>query len=169
METQKQVDEKFLTDMRKLCVTQLSEEMNEDDPEYHLALHDCQTYGGIFHVGAETRYDGVRDVGTVFYKIRPNLTGSWLANPPAWTIVQDGRSVQVSWTGGAGHSGLSGTFDGTLISHDEGSVVMGNLSITEGNLHVTGTMTFQIVNGDTLDMSYQQSNGIQGTGEFHRQ
>ncbi len=30
-------------------------------------------------------------------------------------------------------------------------------------------MTFQIVNNDTLDMSYQQSNGIQGSGEFHRQ
>ncbi len=91
--------------MRKLCVTQLSEEMNEDDPEYHLARHDCQTYGGLFHVGAETRYDGVRDVGTVFYKIRPNLTGSWLATPPAWTIVQDGRSVQASWNGGPGTPG----------------------------------------------------------------
>jgi peptidoglycan hydrolase-like protein with peptidoglycan-binding domain len=101
----------------------------------------------------------------------PNLTGDW-RNPdaptaPPWHLAAtaDLNTLTGSWQGGAGHSGLRGTFTATL----RGTVYSGTLQIVEGSLHVTGTIAFTILGQDKVSVTYQQSNGPSGTFELDRE
>ena len=115
--TKDQVDAKFLDDMRKICAKIIPAEAT-------IALHDCRWQGGFHTVsGAYTRYLIVRTPGAgVFFRKRPHLNGLWVNkvapnSGPAWALVQHGRAVKASWRGGAGHTGLRGSFTGTIVTH----------------------------------------------------
>lgn len=166
--TRAQVDAKFLDDMRELCARAIPRSAT-------VALQSCRWQGG-YHAtsGAYSRYLIVHAGGGLFFKERPNLRGHW-SNPdaptsPAWAIVQNGRTVKASWRGGAGHSGLRGSFEGVLVTHDQDSVVEGTMRVTEGTLNVTGTMTFTIADKqlDRFTLAYRQSNGVSGSNEMVR-
>jgi hypothetical protein len=167
--TRAEIDQKFLADMRKICDSEIPATAT-------IALHDCKWQGGYHLVsGAYTRYLIVHNAGDLFFNKRPNLRGLW-GNPadptgPPWAIVQTGRLVKASWRGGKGHTGLRGTFEGTLISHDQDYVVDGMMHVTEGTLSVLGTMTFTISNKnlDKFQLEYQQANGVTSSAEMVRQ
>ncbi|HUE28806.1 MAG TPA: hypothetical protein VMP89_18675 [Solirubrobacteraceae bacterium] len=112
--TRLDVDHKFLADMRKLC----EEQIPADAP---VALADCKATGGKSSFGAETRYHFVRNFGRRFFRIRPDLNGSWSGDGVTVKITQDLRSVRGTWRDGDVH----GEFRGTLISQDQDSVVQG--------------------------------------------
>lgn len=100
----------------------------------------------------------------------PDLSGQWSfpssPSSPPWTLESssDGTILHAAWTGGAGHSDLHGSFEGGLTTLADGhQAYQGTLRIIEGDLDVTGSMTFEIVNANELLMSYQQSNGPSGS------
>jgi hypothetical protein len=161
--TKDQIDAKFLDDMRKICARTIP-------ATAAIALHDCNWQGGYHTVsGAYTRYLIVRTPGSARnYHKRPNMRGFWVnkaapSSGPAWVLVQHGRSVQATWRGGGTHSGLRGSFTGTLITHDTDSVVKGRMHVTEGALDVHGVMSFTIVSEDEFLLNYAQDNGPAAT------
>jgi hypothetical protein len=96
----------------------------------------------------------------------PNLTGTWQPSgpsSPAWKLTtgSNGASLTASWRGGGTHSGLVGSFSGTL-SADKRHYV-GTMHVTEGSTDVTGTMTFTVVSTNSLTVTYKQSNGVTGS------
>ena len=58
--TRKQVDDKFLADMRLLCERQI-------DKGERIVLDKCRGYGGNGSIGAESRYDFVRKRGVDYF------------------------------------------------------------------------------------------------------
>lgn len=91
--TKKQVDRKFLDDMRKLCEEQIPASAS-------VALADCKGRGGITSFGAESRFNFVRDHGEG-YRERPRLDGQWRdpveCRLPAFTVYQEGRALLATW------------------------------------------------------------------------
>ena len=138
--SQRQVDDKFLADMRKLCDQQVPAEATA-------VLADCKVTGGKTSWGAETRYNFVRSQGFRFYRGRPNLVGSWgdqaHANAPKLLISQHLRVVTMTWSLPA-QPDFHGEFRGTLISRDQDSVVEGLARTTENTTTNQAEMTFAV-------------------------
>ena len=122
--TQEQVDEKFLRDMRSLCVAQIPAEAT-------VALADCKASGGKTSTGALTRYNIVRTFGHIFWRPRPSLAGVWKGGDPpvAVTMEHSLRYVRATWRSGSGDSAIAAEFRGTLISRDQDSVVKGTVRL----------------------------------------
>lgn len=102
----------------------------------------------------------------------PNVTGTWGANPgdKNWHLVASGQGLQnlhATWSGLAagGHAALRGTFDGTL----SGSTYTGSFSVTEGAVHVTGTMSFRIDSPTLINVSLRPAGGNLQSFVLHRQ
>jgi hypothetical protein len=135
--TQKQVDDKFLAEMRTLCDQQIP-------ATAPVALADCKARGGKTSLGAESRYNAVRLAGHKFWRQRPKLRGAWnnKSDPeaPGLTIVQTLRSVRATWRGDKDHPGLRGEFRGTLISRDQDSIIKGFAKVTYQGKTVTRPM-----------------------------
>jgi hypothetical protein len=158
--SQKQVDDKFLADMRILCDRQIPAAATT-------ARTNCRQNGGFHSVsGAKSRYNFVRGAGSLFYKERPSFRGLWTsqADPsaPQWAIAQNGRTVKATWRGGAAKPDLRGEFRGTLISRDDDSIVKGYAKITDGGKTAKGAMTFTITSKD-LDHFTVSGPGVSGT------
>ncbi len=125
--TQKEIDEKFLRDMWKLCERQI--------PAWaHEALRSCKGHGDSIgegpSFGAESRYDFVRSNGYRFFRKRANLNGRW----GRWSgvsmtasIKQSGRSISVSWLDRG--TGKCGEFHGLLVTRDQDELVDGVTTI----------------------------------------
>ena len=111
---QKQVDDKFLADMRKLCDEQIP-------AKAPVARADCKATGGKTSFGAETRYNFVRSLGHHFFRVRPELNGAWTGGGVTMEIAQGHRLISGSWRVGD----VTGEFRGTLISRDQDSLVEG--------------------------------------------
>ncbi len=98
----------------------------------------------------------------------PNITGTWTDSfGGIWELKASGpglSSLHASWQGGPGpHSGIRGSFDGTLSQQGGAYAYAGRMSVTEASAPAaTGTMTFAIIAADKISMSYRQSNGPHG-------
>jgi len=102
----------------------------------------------------------------------PNLTGSWesVTNPtaPAWQLQASGTgltSLHASWRGGAGHSALVGSFQGTLTRRNGLFIYAGPMHVTEGNVIADGAMVIAAVSANRSAMSYRQTNGASSTNQ----
>jgi hypothetical protein len=74
--TRKQVDEKFLTDMRLLCYRAIPRSAP-------IALDKCLGHGGHASIGAESRYDFVRSHGARFFDADLGQPGTQRTGPRA--------------------------------------------------------------------------------------
>ena len=74
--SRKQVDEKFLADMRWLCTRQIP-------ATARTALKNCKARGGNASFGAESRYNFVRRWGYLFFDADPNEPGTQRTGPRA--------------------------------------------------------------------------------------
>ena len=95
----------------------------------------------------------------------PNLTGSWVnqadTSSPPWQLTTSNQlqTLDATWTGGAGHSGLRGTFHGSLSQPNGEYAYTGNFTITEGSSTVTGTMYVVIDDVGKVEIYLQPSGG----------
>jgi hypothetical protein len=128
--TKKEIDDKFLEDMIKICDASIPKTAK-------IALNNCKNYGG-FHSehGAKSRYRLVASTtysqaiwkGLGFYQQSPHLTGAWTVqgfNSGKWNFLQADRSISIRWTDSAGTSKSTGEFHGIIISHDKESTIEG--------------------------------------------
>ena len=78
------------------------------------------------------------------------------AGPP-WqlTASNGGQTLDAAWTGGAGHTGLHGTFHGSLAQASGASAYTGTFTVTEAGTTVTGTGTFTIDNTNQIEIDLQ--------------
>lgn len=74
--TRKQVDDKFLADMRFLCEQQIAK--NES-----IVLEKCRGFGGNASIGAESRYDFVRKHGSDYFDADLGQPGTQKTGPRA--------------------------------------------------------------------------------------
>ena len=74
--TRKQVDDKFLADMRFLCEQQIAK--NES-----IVLEKCRGHGGNASIGAESRYDFVRKHGSDYFDADLDKPGTQKTGPRA--------------------------------------------------------------------------------------
>ena len=74
--TRRQIDEKFLADMRALCERQIP-------ATAAIALSNCKSTGGNLSVGAESRYNFVRRFGYLFFDADPSRPGVQRTGPRA--------------------------------------------------------------------------------------
>ena len=130
--------------------------------------------GVAFTVGVLAIVSGLGDVSAAAPRARiaatppPDLTGLWQPRAdkisPPWqlTTSNGGQTLSASWSGGDGHTGLRGTFTGTLDQSGTTNVYRGTLHIIEGSLDVTGTMSFDITSANEFLLTYQQTNGPHG-------
>jgi hypothetical protein len=108
----------------------------------------------------------------------PELSGIWILSPTpdgsryALFTSADRSTLTANWTGAPGpHAGLVGSFQGTRNA--AGTSYTGPLHVSEGSTVVDGTMTWTVdvlhlhFLFPTLDVTYQQSNGVGGS--FHLQ
>ncbi len=121
----------------------------------------CVVAGIVVTSSAKGSRVEARPVAVARVAVPPDLAGSW-SNPqdpasPPWvlTTADSLQTLTGSWTGGAGHSGLHGSFTAALTGAD---VYSGTLRITEGSLDVGGTITVTIVTADKLQVSIKQTN-----------
>jgi hypothetical protein len=98
----------------------------------------------------------------------PNLTESWVLatdpSSPPWHLTASGAglsTLDATWTGCGSHSGLRGTFHGTLSTRSGAFFYTGTMHVDEGATHVDGTMVFGFNSPSTFLVSYRQSNGVQ--------
>jgi hypothetical protein len=143
--SQARVDDKFLADMREICVDRI----RPGTPSATEALAQCKGRGGTLTIGAVSRYNAVRTVGKWVYLDRPHLGGVWTneADPtePALALTQVVRTVRGSWRGGKADPGSRAEFRGTLISRDTDSIVRGYVKYTDGTGAVSlKTMTITV-------------------------
>jgi hypothetical protein len=166
--SQERCDDAFLANMRTLCRRQIS----GPSPRVHSQMLDarndcmfgegrfqpsCSTFysvvpqvGGFSKIGALLAYKLVRKCGHQYYRQRADLNGNWVnrgseSSVRTASILQVGRAIAVSWTGGTKLCGL-GT--GTLISRDQNEEVVGDATVTgfaNGDFH--GTLRI-VVNKD---------------------
>jgi hypothetical protein len=140
--TQKRVDDKFLADMRQLCVAQIPASAS-------VAVADCKGRGGKTSFGAESRYNLVTSAGSLFWRARPSLSGTWTSKadePDAarLTLSQSLRHVTGTWRVGSGEDLVRGEFRGTVISRDQDSIVKGHTKVTKGDNTVIRPMTITV-------------------------
>ena len=62
--------------MRQLCVAQIPAAAT-------VAIADCKGHGGKTSFGAETRYNLVATAGSLFWRDRPTLSGTWTSQADA--------------------------------------------------------------------------------------
>jgi hypothetical protein len=74
--TRKQVDDKFLADMRFLCERQIAKDET-------IVLDKCRGHGGDASIGAESRYDFVREHGAAFFDADLDRPGTQKTGPRA--------------------------------------------------------------------------------------
>ncbi len=96
----------------------------------------------------------------------PDLTGSWqpTADPASapWQLTAGGpglSTLHASWRGSGAHSGLVGSFQGTLVTQNGVRAYTGSYRVTEGGVTATGPMVFGIVSANEFLLTYRQSNG----------
>jgi hypothetical protein len=96
----------------------------------------------------------------------PDVTGAWVnkATPtagPPWqlTTSNHGQTLDATWTGGAGHTGLHGSFHGSLTKHNGADAYTGTFHITEASTNVDGTATFTIDNPKQIQIDIQPNGG----------
>jgi hypothetical protein len=117
---------------------------------------------------------GVVLVPTAPARTVPDLSGVWLVSGSegsyALVASADRRTLTANWRGVGPHSGLVGSFQGTLNA--DGTTYTGTLHVTEGGTIVTGTMTWYMdlvyarFGYPRLDVSYQSDNGTSGSFEL---
>jgi hypothetical protein len=132
--TQKQVDDKFLDDLRTLCDQRIPAQAKQ-------ARRRCKGEGITAKQTALDAHDRVRENGHKYYLPRAALSGKWLSGEAIgerrptsdWTITQVGREVSADWRGGigGGHEGRRSHFEGVIISYERTSVVRGKVTNTE--------------------------------------
>ena len=157
--TQARVDGKFLADMRLLCERQIPAAAT-------VAIADCKGHGGKTSFGALTRYDLVRGVGSIFWRERPAIRGSWTGQEDTsgagqLVLSQSLRSVNGTWRSGSGKDLVTGQFRGTLISRDQDSLVKGFTKVTKGETTRIRPMSIT-VNPDTPNTIAVGGPGIVG-------
>jgi hypothetical protein len=103
------------------------------------------------------------------------VAGSWVnqADPnggPPWQLTTSNspQTLDASWTGGAGHSGLRGTFHGSLSQSNGLYTYTGSFTISEGSSTVTGTMSVAIDNANQIEIYLQPNGGQQQHYTFVR-
>jgi hypothetical protein len=97
----------------------------------------------------------------------PDLTGSWSnkQNPtgsPPWQLTASNglHTLDASWTGGAGHTGLHGTFHGSLTLITGGiDAYKGTFQVTEAGNTATGSSTFAIDNANQIEIYLTSTSG----------
>ncbi|MGH3610630.1 MAG: hypothetical protein ACRDRD_21460, partial [Pseudonocardiaceae bacterium] len=98
--------------------------------------------------------------------VPPNISGGWVnkAAPnssPPWqlTASSDLQTLDATWTGGPGHTGLHGTFHGSLTMLNRAYAYTGSFNVTEGGGSVNGAMTVAIDNANQVEITLQPSGG----------
>jgi hypothetical protein len=95
----------------------------------------------------------------------PNLTGLWVnkaatTSPPWQLTTSHGRqALDAAWTGGPGHTGLRGSFHGSLRHVNRAYVYEGSFHVTEAGVGVHGTMSFTIDNANQVEINFQANGG----------
>jgi hypothetical protein len=96
----------------------------------------------------------------------PNISGAWVnqAAPnsgPAWQLtVSNGlQTLNAVWSGAATHSGLRGTFTGTLMQRGGLPAYQGSFHVTEGSVVVDGAGSFTIDTPNQITIDLQPSSG----------
>jgi hypothetical protein len=158
--TQKEIDDKFLEDMRTLCRRQITGASPRMRSQMLDARNDCthgegrfqpscSTFynalpqvGGNSTIGALFAYKLVRKCGDRYYRERIDLDGHWVSADARssigeTSITQVGRAIALSWTERTGVCGL-GT--GTLVTRDQDEVI-------EGNAIVSGYPNGEVIKG----------------------
>ena len=145
----KEIDDKFLEDLRSLCRRQINgaapgsslQSARNDcthgegrfEPSCNTFYNAIPQIGGNSTIGALFAYKLVRRCGDAFFRQRADLSGSWVNRDSKGTAVrsatirQVGRTVTVSWTGEPKFCG-SGT--GTLVTRDQNDEIVGDARIT---------------------------------------
>jgi len=96
----------------------------------------------------------------------PDLTGYWRNKPdtvsPPWHLVASNSllTLDATWTGGAGHTGLHGSFHGSLFLTGGVYEYDGSFYVTEtGNPNPSsGSATFTIDNANQIRIDFQGAN-----------
>ena len=91
----------------------------------------------------------------------PDLTGYWRNKPdrvsPPWHLVTSNglQTLDATWTGGGGHSGLHGSFQGSLFLTGGVFDYDGRFTVTEAGTIVNGKGDFTIVDANqiTIDLT----------------
>lgn len=103
---------------------------------------------------------------TTSTSVPPDITGSWVNKQtpnvgPPWqlTTTNGGQTLDATWTGGTGHTGLHGSFHGTLTQANGSSAYTGTFHITEAGNTVNGTATFTIDNANQIEINFPPYNG----------
>src|SRR5207302_2184721 len=91
----------------------------------------------------------------------PNLSGGWIQSGDAsntpWELQASGpglSNLHMTWHGSGAHSGLAGSFQGTLSRQNGTYVYSGKMHVDEGSVHADGAMVIAIVSGQKFLMSY---------------
>ena len=91
----------------------------------------------------------------------PATTGSWVnkqaptAGPPWQLSASNGQqTLDATWTGGAGHTGLRGSFHGSLAQPNGTDAYAGTFNVTEAGTTVTGA-TFTIDHANQIEIDLQ--------------
>ena len=98
--------------------------------------------------------------------VPPDLTGNWVnqqtpnAGPP-WQLTTSNnlQTLDATWTGGAGHTGLHGSFHGILTQASGTLAYTGTFHITEAATVVDGTATFTIDSPKQVQIDIQPNSG----------
>jgi len=86
----------------------------------------------------------------------PDLTGYWRnkydTSSPPWRLVASNglQTLDATWTGGPGHTGLHGSSQGSLALVGGVYDYTGPFVVTEAGTTVNGTMTFTIVTANQI-------------------
>ena len=108
--------------------------------------------------------------------VPPDLSGSWQgvgspASAPLWQLTASGpglTTLHASWRGALTHSGLVGSFVGTLGRPNGVYAYTGTYDVTEAGNTGTGAMSFTVVSVNEFALAYQASNGSEVRQEFVR-
>jgi hypothetical protein len=96
----------------------------------------------------------------------PDVTGKW--NPPTgcpWHLTASGPGhdmLHMTWSGSCaagGHTALNGVFNGSL----SGTTYTGNFQVVEGSVHVTGTMSCEVVSATKIVVTLHPIGGNAST------
>ena len=105
-----------------------------------------------------------------------DLSGSWQAvgspaSAPLWQLAASGpglTTLHAAWRGSDGHSGLVGSFVGTLGSPNGVYAYTGTYNVAEAGNTASGAMSFTVVSVNEFTLSYVANNGSNVRTEFVR-